>query len=219
MEEELAQTKALLQQVLSEQTQQDKQYGNPRIHGPEQPHDVPTTMDGLRGGDIGSASPSNLADQVQGRRVPSVQGNEAITDRHSNADSFRQTEPPGGNISNAQISCLSGPADDNASPNRPILPARRMFHRRQRESGLHSATASDLSMETPPSSSSFEWDERTGKASGDRFVDGMASLTSRSNEGGYLGMDAKYTTERQLLTDFRRGIWGCAASNGRFTVY
>ncbi|KAL4929748.1 transcription factor domain-containing protein [Aspergillus undulatus] len=41
-----------------------------------------------------------------------------------------------------------------------------------------------FSLETPPSSSNFEWDERAG---GDKFVDGMASLTSRSNEGGYLG--------------------------------
>ncbi|KAL5042955.1 hypothetical protein BDW71DRAFT_200139 [Aspergillus fruticulosus] len=40
-----------------------------------------------------------------------------------------------------------------------------------------------FSLETPPSSSNFEWDERAG---GDKFVDGMASLTSRSNEGGYL---------------------------------
>ncbi|KAJ5621369.1 hypothetical protein N7528_006152 [Penicillium herquei] len=47
---------------------------------------------------------------------------------------------------------------------------------------------SGLSLETPPSSNSFEWDERTGKPSGDKFVDGMASLTSDANEGGYLGV-------------------------------
>ncbi|KAL4993348.1 fungal-specific transcription factor domain-containing protein [Aspergillus recurvatus] len=40
-----------------------------------------------------------------------------------------------------------------------------------------------FSLETPPSSSNFEWDESAG---GDRFVDGMASLTSRPDEGGYL---------------------------------
>ncbi|KAL2838440.1 fungal-specific transcription factor domain-containing protein [Aspergillus pseudoustus] len=44
-----------------------------------------------------------------------------------------------------------------------------------------------FSLETPPSSSNFEWDERAGATGGDKFVDGMASLTSRSNEGGYLG--------------------------------
>lgn len=219
VEEELAQTKALLQQVLSEGTQQDRQHRHPRSHSSEEPHDGPATMDGLCGGDVGTASPSNLVDRVQGRRVASVQGNEAMTDRHSDMNSLRQTQTSSGNISNTQISCLSGPADDEASPNRPILPVRRTSYRRQRESGLHSITASDLSLETPPSSGSFEWDERTGKANGDKFVDGMASLTSRSNEGGYLGIIAKYIKERRLLTKLRRGIWSCAASNGRFKVY
>lgn len=80
------------------------------------------------------------------------------------------------------------------SPNRPIISptSRRTSYRRTngcpRESETHSATISGLSLEAPPSSGSFEWDERTGKASGDRFVDGMASLTSRSNKGGYLGV-------------------------------
>lgn len=46
---------------------------------------------------------------------------------------------------------------------------------------------SALSLETPPSSSNFEWDERNGNAAGGKFIDGMASLTSNSNEGGYLG--------------------------------
>lgn len=55
------------------------------------------------------------------------------------------------------------------------------------ETGYHCST-SVLSLETPPSSNSFEWDERTGKPNGDRFVDGMASLTSDANEGGYLGI-------------------------------
>ncbi|XHG01701.1 hypothetical protein AWENTII_005070 [Aspergillus wentii] len=59
---------------------------------------------------------------------------------------------------------------------------------RQSEPDMQSINASGLSMETPPASGGFEWDERTGKASGDKFVDGMASLTSRSNEGGYLGV-------------------------------
>lgn len=45
-----------------------------------------------------------------------------------------------------------------------------------------------LSLETPRSCHSFEWDERTGKPSGDKFIDGMASLTSHANEGGYLGV-------------------------------
>jgi transcriptional regulatory protein GAL4 len=34
----------------------------------------------------------------------------------------------------------------------------------------------------------FEWDERSGRPNGGKFVDGMGSLTSESNEGGYLGL-------------------------------
>ncbi|PLB44509.1 hypothetical protein P170DRAFT_450591 [Aspergillus steynii IBT 23096] len=54
-------------------------------------------------------------------------------------------------------------------------------------SASRSAGTSALSLETPPASNNFEWDERMGAGGGDRFVDGMASLTSSSNEGGYLG--------------------------------
>ncbi|KAK6823328.1 hypothetical protein RU639_005964 [Aspergillus parasiticus] len=47
-----------------------------------------------------------------------------------------------------------------------------------------------MSMETPPSAGNvnFEWDERTEDQGGDGFVDGMAILPSRSNDGGYLGI-------------------------------
>lgn len=42
-----------------------------------------------------------------------------------------------------------------------------------------------FSLETPPSSGDFEWDERNGVASGEKFVDGMGSL---GGESGYLGI-------------------------------
>ncbi|KAL5335205.1 hypothetical protein BJX70DRAFT_330978 [Aspergillus crustosus] len=58
-----------------------------------------------------------------------------------------------------------------------------------------------FSLETPPSPSNFEWDERVGTAGGGKFVDGMASLTSRSNEGGYLGSASGAALLR--LTDTR----------------
>lgn len=59
-------------------------------------------------------------------------------------------------------------------------------HEQQRTpSDRRSLGPSALSLETPPSN--FEWDERNGNAAGGKFVDGMASLTSNSNEGGYLG--------------------------------
>ncbi|KAL3474429.1 fungal-specific transcription factor domain-containing protein [Aspergillus californicus] len=62
-------------------------------------------------------------------------------------------------------------------------------------SAPHSVGTIGFSLETPPSSSNFEWDERAGTVSGDGFVDGMASLTSRSNEGGYLDNDIPMTYE------------------------
>ena len=49
-------------------------------------------------------------------------------------------------------------------------------------------TLSCISLESPSSPSNFEWDERNGNSNGEKFVDGMASLTSASHEGGYLGL-------------------------------
>lgn len=66
-------------------------------------------------------------------------------------------------------------------------PERRGQQQQQSPSDRRSLGPSALSLETPPSSSNFEWDERNGNAAGGKFVDGMASLTSNSNEGGYLG--------------------------------
>ncbi|KAL4918384.1 fungal-specific transcription factor domain-containing protein [Aspergillus aurantiobrunneus] len=77
----------------------------------------------------------------------------------------------------------------------------RMFLRPGSESRSVGTTA--FSLETPPSSSNFEWDERAGTVGGDRFVDGMASLTSRSNEGGYLGSASGAALLR--LTETRPG--------------
>ncbi|KAG0648001.1 Regulatory GAL4 [Hyphodiscus hymeniophilus] len=45
-----------------------------------------------------------------------------------------------------------------------------------------------FSLETPPSSGHFDWDERNGVPSGNKFVDGMATLTGDFNGGGYLGI-------------------------------
>ncbi|PNP44827.1 hypothetical protein THARTR1_11011 [Trichoderma harzianum] len=45
-----------------------------------------------------------------------------------------------------------------------------------------------ISLETPPTSGSFEWDERSGQPGGQKFVDGMGSLTSDVDGSGYLGM-------------------------------
>ncbi|KAL7930663.1 fungal-specific transcription factor domain-containing protein [Trichoderma chlorosporum] len=45
-----------------------------------------------------------------------------------------------------------------------------------------------ISLEGPPTSGSFEWDERNGQPGGQRFVDGMGSLTSDTDGSGYLGV-------------------------------
>ncbi|UKZ55908.1 hypothetical protein TrVGV298_009732 [Trichoderma virens] len=44
------------------------------------------------------------------------------------------------------------------------------------------------SLESPPISGSFEWDERNGQPGGQKFVDGMGSLTSDVDGSGYLGV-------------------------------
>jgi hypothetical protein len=44
------------------------------------------------------------------------------------------------------------------------------------------------SLERPPASGDFEWDERNDQPGGQKFVDGMASLTSDTDGSGYLGM-------------------------------
>lgn len=44
------------------------------------------------------------------------------------------------------------------------------------------------SLERPPVSGSFEWDERSGQPGGEKFVDGMGSLTSDTDGSGYLGI-------------------------------
>jgi hypothetical protein len=49
-------------------------------------------------------------------------------------------------------------------------------------------------LESPPATGDFEWDERTGKPEGDHFVDGMASLPSELDEGGYLGVLCHHCT-------------------------
>lgn len=74
-------------------------------------------------------------------------------------------------------------AFDESRPSHGQAPQRNM-----RPSSVSQSVGTSALLETPPSATNFEWDERTGGASAGQFVDGMASLTSRSNEGGYLGM-------------------------------
>ena len=171
----------------------------PQTHGSVQSQEVPAPMGGVH-----TPFTSHLTDQARGRQVSSAQEANETIDRQSYTPSFGQApvlsdkEVPR-SLLNTQVSHLSEPAEAEISPNRPSFPTRRRSYRRHCDSDLHSSNAPSLPLETPPSSGSFEWDERTGKASGDRFVDGMASLTSRSNEGGYLGIDPRYLKNYLLL--------------------
>ncbi|GLA38515.1 lactose regulatory protein lac9 and GAL4-like protein [Aspergillus niger] len=71
-------------------------------------------------------------------------------------------------------------------------------------------TLSCLSLEPPSSPTNFEWDERNGNSNGERFVDGMASLTSASHEGGYLGV----ASGAALLRATDAGISGTTEVSG-----
>ncbi|KAH8801436.1 fungal-specific transcription factor domain-containing protein [Xylogone sp. PMI_703] len=50
------------------------------------------------------------------------------------------------------------------------------------------ASSNVLSLESPPTSGDFEWDERSSRSGGYRFVDGMVNLTTDVNDSGYLGV-------------------------------
>lgn len=184
VEEELARTKALLRQLQSGGQDAGPSYqerGSEDLQGTRSSNDD-RRFDTLVSPVVESSRQASTADERDGAI-------DKTNDRPSLESNLeRSYETP--SQSNAQTNPIEPTA---TSPNRPILSptSRRTSYRRthgpQRESETHSVTTSGLSLEAPPSSGSFEWDERTGKTSGDRFVDGMASLTSRSNEGGYLG--------------------------------
>lgn len=76
-----------------------------------------------------------------------------------------------------------------------------------------------ISLETPPTSGSFEWDERSGQPGGQKFVDGMGSLTSDVDGSGYLGIAlspksgyySSMQTNTNLLKALLRGLHFCAS--------
>lgn len=204
VEAELARTKALLRQVSSERTTQGADLSIPRGDDSESSKESQAPTDDIHQKDFNRPFSPNGVPLVESpgareRQVSSTHDSTVAIDRPNDSPSFGQhlaRANEAGLLSrfNMQSTRLGGLADFQSSPNRPVRPSlsRRSSYRRSQgclhnEANVQSFPAPGLSLETPPSSGSFEWDERTGKASGDRFVDGMASLTSRSNEGGYLG--------------------------------
>lgn len=71
----------------------------------------------------------------------------------------------------------------------------------RQEPASGSVDSINMPLEASPLSGNWEWDERAGRTNGNRFVDGMASLTSNSNDGGYLGewIDASSVFNYSLL--------------------
>ncbi|KAK2765123.1 lactose regulatory protein lac9 and GAL4-like protein [Arachnomyces sp. PD_36] len=76
---------------------------------------------------------------------------------------------------------------------------------------------SSFSLETPPTSGDFEWDERNGVASGEKFVDGMGSL---GGESGYLGVASgaallRITDPRSRTMEFAQSAQNQSADASR----
>ncbi|KAL4890120.1 hypothetical protein BDV59DRAFT_185293 [Aspergillus ambiguus] len=183
VESELARTKALLRQFMP-----DRSTGDSHEKGPFDYVDTTAEVvgDEMRFPHIGAVS-QRQPENSQAHGVPlSAEGPQTgHVENRSLANAVRSNHdaipPPAvathSYSENAETSTLSGPSQIG-HPSRGTM---------RTSSVSRSVGTSALSLETPPSSTNFEWDERTGSANGDRFVDGMASLTSRSNEGGYLG--------------------------------
>ncbi|KAJ5995993.1 hypothetical protein N7522_007653 [Penicillium canescens] len=158
VESELARTKALLQRFVPDEQNLDHALAS-EPGGPER-----ALLQPPRGSD---AQHFRNAGLVSGGRTGSV----AVSTPNITSQNYTPTRTP-----NAPILPVTGPSE--RAPERQSLGP----------SEPRPLGPSGLSLESPPSSSNFEWDERTGKATGDRFVDGMASLTSSSSESGYLGV-------------------------------
>lgn len=70
----------------------------------------------------------------------------------------------------------------------PVSMTRAPLESEVREGAIkRSIGQSNVPLESSPLSGNWEWDERAGRANSNRFVDGMASLTSDPNGSGYLG--------------------------------
>ncbi|KAL3431963.1 fungal-specific transcription factor domain-containing protein [Aspergillus tetrazonus] len=191
VENELARTKALLRRFM------------PDAAALEDSHGLEDSRDEAAG------KYANAAESGDGH-LP-VQPGPAL--RHDVADG---TLPQSGHVGHdARGATLPSPLDSGSHVQQMRMSPHSTMAAVGAEPIMHPASESRstgttaFSLETPPSSSNFEWDER---ASGDnKFVDGMASLTSRSNEGGYLGSASGAALLR--LTETRDGDAG--DSNGQ----
>ncbi|KAL4866023.1 hypothetical protein BDV12DRAFT_210748 [Aspergillus spectabilis] len=188
VENELARTKALLRRFMPEESGsfgfengsegEQVSIAGP-AHGLSQATAHPTRAQGLHGNGVVSSEPTGSAAQL---------------------DPTRGAIPFPTPLENQRATDSTNAAYLDSAPvgtSRPLM-------RRVSESRSVGTTA--FSLETPPTPSNFEWDERVGTAGGGKFVDGMASLTSRSNEGGYLGSASGAALLR--LTDTRSADGG-----------
>ncbi|KAL4736655.1 fungal-specific transcription factor domain-containing protein [Aspergillus similis] len=166
VENELARTKALLRRFM------------PDAAALDDPHGLEASRDEGAGQDANAAESGDSHLPVQ----------PGPTLRH---DVAAGTLPQSGHVGHdARSAILPSPLDSGSHAQQMRMSPHSTMAAVGAEPIMHPASESRstgttaFSLETPPSSSNFEWDERAG---GDnKFVDGMASLTSRSNEGGYL---------------------------------
>ncbi|EAU37638.1 conserved hypothetical protein [Aspergillus terreus NIH2624] len=176
VESELARAKALLRQFMPEREPDSSHRDEPFDY--TEPGTEDQAADGMHLPHLGSASRQDNI-QVQDARTTGLEENgsslsQADISREAILRPAREDQRP----------CIHAGTSALMDPSQIVHASRRT----DRTSSIpRSVRTPALSLETPPSSSNFEWDERTGAGNGDRFVDGMASLTSKSNEGGYLG--------------------------------
>ncbi|KAF9886904.1 lactose regulatory protein lac9 and GAL4-like protein [Aspergillus nanangensis] len=164
VENELARTKALLRQLMPGRVDDDDNDDD------DDDQVLPEYTEGSTERDEADGEPATHRPSG----LPSAAPMEPQLDHHSLMNSVGSAGQPEG---------ISGPSFVDVA--QLAQPSQRAM--RPSSGPPQSVGTEAFSLETPPSSSNFEWDERAGTAGGDRFVDGMASLTSRSNEGGYLG--------------------------------
>jgi hypothetical protein len=166
VEEELARTKALLEQYRVEGT-------STVPLSPTSSH-IPiaqTANEVLQHLDADDSSSLNLPRKA----TPSSTVQEPVFMSAPDLDST--TESP---VQTKSRTCANS---DSNMPS-PLWPVSR---RKSKDTFSMSSKGTVRHLESPPIQGLFEWDERTASPGAEGDVDGMAILISESNKGGYLG--------------------------------
>ncbi|OQE09014.1 hypothetical protein PENFLA_c116G07964 [Penicillium flavigenum] len=186
VEEELARTKALLSKHLPRSI--------PDNHGVDQ---------------SGYQSPTVTSDHQLPPVVPDGESSFQHDGVQTAHDNMGTTNGPPSIISNQTLSNASTGSPSRAGQPFPSYDSRpsSASHRPNpwAQETIHRQETAVASLETPPSITGFEWDERIEDQGEDDFVDGMAILPSRVNGGGYLGTASGAALIR--LTESQASEW------------